>query len=148
MVTILEGKRGPRSDGRLFIAALLGMGRSGARWRDLPERFGPCERAKQRSCRWLRGVLARIFEAVAAEILGFEAVHPLARGARADACGSCGGLRRLPALKHGAHDPLSTKRRQTGILMDVHPALRGTLKCGNSSFFGSGRMRPAPLPWP
>jgi transposase len=63
-----KGKRGPRSNGRLFIDALLWMGRSGARWRDLPERFGPYERAKQRYYRWLRlGVLARIFEAVAAE---------------------------------------------------------------------------------
>src|SRR3954471_8063583 len=42
-----------------------------------------------------------------------------------DACGSCGGLRRLPALDNCAHHALSTKRRQTGIVMDVHPVLRG-----------------------
>ena len=42
-----KGKRGPRSDGRLFIDALLWMARSGGRWRDLPERFGPFERAKK-----------------------------------------------------------------------------------------------------
>jgi transposase len=63
-----KGKRGPRSNGRLFVDALLWMARSGARWRDLPERFGPYPRAKQRYYRWLKaGVLARIFEAVAAE---------------------------------------------------------------------------------
>lgn len=63
-----KGKRGPRSNGRLFVDALLWMARSGARWKDLPERFGPVERAKQRYYRWLRlGVLERIFEAVAAE---------------------------------------------------------------------------------
>ncbi|MGB6445146.1 MAG: transposase [Xanthobacteraceae bacterium] len=36
-----KGKRGPRSDGRRFFNALLRIARSGARWRDLPERFGP-----------------------------------------------------------------------------------------------------------
>src|SRR4051794_37436653 len=58
------------------------------------------------------------------ETFCLEAGDPFARGARADACGSCGGLRRLPALEDGAHDPLSTNRRQPGILMDVHPVLR------------------------
>lgn len=36
-----KGKRGPRSDGRRFLDALLWLARSGGRWRDLPERFGP-----------------------------------------------------------------------------------------------------------
>lgn len=64
----MKGKRGPRSNGRLFIDALLWMAKSGARWKDLPERFGPYERAKQRYYRWLgQGVLTRVFEAVAAE---------------------------------------------------------------------------------
>jgi transposase len=63
-----KGKRGPRSNGRLFIDALLWMARSGGRWRDLPERFGPFERAKKRYYRWIEmGVLSRVFEAVAAE---------------------------------------------------------------------------------
>jgi transposase len=63
-----KGKRGPRSDGRLFINALLWMARSGGRWRDLPVRFGPFERAKKRYYRWLaQGVLDQVFEAVAAE---------------------------------------------------------------------------------
>jgi hypothetical protein len=44
-------------------------------------------------------------------------------GARADAGRLSGGLRRLSALKDGAHDPLSTERRQAGILVDVHPVL-------------------------
>jgi transposase len=63
-----KGKRGPRSDGRLFIDALLWMVRSGGRWKDLPERFGPFERAKKRYYRWIEmGVLDKVFEAVAAE---------------------------------------------------------------------------------
>ena len=36
-----KGRRGPRSNGRRFLDALLWLARSGGRWRDLPEeRFG------------------------------------------------------------------------------------------------------------
>ena len=38
-----KGKRGPRTNNRLFLDALLWMARSGGRWRDLPERFGSRE---------------------------------------------------------------------------------------------------------
>ncbi|MFA4937943.1 IS5 family transposase [Brevundimonas sp.] len=63
-----KGKRGPRSNGRLFVDALLWMARSGGRWRDLPERFGPYQTAKRRYYRWIEmGVLNRLFEAAAAE---------------------------------------------------------------------------------
>ena len=74
------------------------------------------------------------------EPFGLEAVNPFARGARADACGACGGLRRLPALDTRAHHALSTKRRQTGIVMDVHPVLWGITELRNSSFLGPNRM--------
>ena len=61
----MKGKRGPRSDGRLFFDAILWLARSGARWRDLPERFGPYQRIKRRYYRWIEaGVFDRIFEAV------------------------------------------------------------------------------------
>ena len=40
-----KGKRGPRSDGRLFLDALLWLARSGGRWRDLPERFSSAVQA-------------------------------------------------------------------------------------------------------
>ena len=61
-----QGKRGPRSDGRRFFNALLWMARSGARWRDLPERFGSFQTVKRRYYRWIAmGVFDRLFEAVA-----------------------------------------------------------------------------------
>jgi Transposase and inactivated derivatives len=61
-----KGKRGPRSNGRRFFDAILWLARSGARWRDLPERFGPYQTAKRRYYRWIeQGVFDRIFEAVA-----------------------------------------------------------------------------------
>ena len=54
-----EGQRGPRCDNRLFVDALLWMARSGARWRDLPERFGDHQAGKRRYYRWVaRGALA------------------------------------------------------------------------------------------
>ncbi len=42
------------------------------------------------------------------------------------------GLRRLPA-RNRPDDPLSTQRRQTGILMDVHPIFPADLKLRNLS---------------
>ncbi len=60
-----KGKRGPRSDGRRFFDAILWLARSGARWRDLPERFGPYQTAKRRYYRWIeQGIFDTIFEAV------------------------------------------------------------------------------------
>jgi transposase len=63
-----KGKRGPRSDGRLFLDALLWMARSGSRWRDLPDRFGDYQTVKRRYYRWVeRGVLDRMLEAMSSD---------------------------------------------------------------------------------
>lgn len=43
-----KGKRGPRTNNRLFLDAPLWMARSGSRWRDLPERFGDYRTVKRR----------------------------------------------------------------------------------------------------
>jgi transposase len=48
-----KGKRGPRTDNRKFLNALLWMARSGGRWRDLPERFGDYQSVKRRYYRWI-----------------------------------------------------------------------------------------------
>jgi transposase len=64
-----KGKRGPRTNNRLFLNALLWMARSGARWCDLPERFGDYRTVKRRYYDWVeRGVLAEIFQALSADI--------------------------------------------------------------------------------
>jgi transposase len=63
-----KGKRGPRTNNRLFLDALLWMARSGGRWRDLPERFGDHQSVKRRYYRWIEmGVLDRILAALARE---------------------------------------------------------------------------------
>ena len=64
-----RGKRGPRTNNRLFMDALLWMARSGGRWRDLPDRFGDYRTVKRRYYDWVeRDVLAGIFRALSAEV--------------------------------------------------------------------------------
>jgi transposase len=48
-----KGKRGPRTDNRRLLNALLWMARSGGRWRDLPERLGDYNTVKRRYYRWI-----------------------------------------------------------------------------------------------
>jgi len=63
-----RGKRGPRTDNRRFLDALLWMARSGGRWRDLPARLGDYRTVKRRYYRWIEmGVLDLMLEALARE---------------------------------------------------------------------------------
>jgi transposase len=63
-----RGQRGPRCDNRRFVDALLWMARSGARWRDLPERLGDHRTVKRRYYRWIeRGVLDQVLAVLSAE---------------------------------------------------------------------------------
>src|SRR5882724_4330022 len=59
-------------------------------------------------------------------------INPFANGPRTDACGLGYGLRRLPALNQ-PNNPLSTNRRQPGILMNVHPVLREKREASTTS---------------
>ena len=63
-----ESQRGPRCDNRLFVDALLWMARSGARWRDLPERYGDHQAVKRRYYRWVeRDALGGFLAVLAAD---------------------------------------------------------------------------------
>jgi transposase len=63
-----KGKRGPRTNNRRFLNALLWMARSGGRWRDLPRQFGKHGTVKRRYYRWIEmGVLDDILAALARE---------------------------------------------------------------------------------
>ena len=94
-----KGRRGPRSNNRRFINALIWMARSGGRWCDLPERYGPYQTAKRRYYRWIdNGVLDRLFAALSAEAdLDWVAVDSTSIRAQAQAAGA--------PLKRGALRP-------------------------------------------
>lgn len=57
------GKRGrPAKDNRLMLNAMVWIARSGAPWRDLPERYGPWESVYSRFRKWLNdGIIDNIF---------------------------------------------------------------------------------------
>ena len=55
----------PPKDHRLIIDALLWLGKTGAPWRDLPERFGPWRTVATRFYRWTRSGL---WERILAEL--------------------------------------------------------------------------------
>ncbi len=87
--------------------------------------FDALDHLRRRRLAQQMGPRARILKPSQAFLL--EAIAPFAAGARANACGFTGDLRRLPTDSHFGQ-PLSTVRRQAGILMDVHSALsQGTL---------------------
>ena len=93
-----KGKRGPRSDNRRFLNALLWMARSGARWRDLREQLGDHGAVKRRYYRWIeRGVAGRGPRCAFARGRSGVADDRLHHRSSASACS-----RRQPA-KRGAH---------------------------------------------
>jgi transposase len=63
------GKKGkPRKDNRNMLNAMVWLARSGAPWRDLPERFGPWESVYTRFRKWLDdAILDNIFRVFALE---------------------------------------------------------------------------------
>lgn len=103
-----RGKRGPRTNNRRFLDALLWMARSGGRWRDLPERLGDYRSVKRRYYRWIEmGVLDEMLMVLAREAdlewLMIDSTivraHQHAAGARRSKGGGCpgpGSLSRRP----------------------------------------------------
>jgi transposase len=68
---LLPGKEGDPGahgeDNRLFVNGVIWVARTGAPWRDLPERFGNWNSVFQRFNRWSKsGVWERVFQAVQA----------------------------------------------------------------------------------
>ena len=111
-----KGKRGPRTNNRLFLDALLWMARSGGRWRDLPERFGDYRSVKRRCYRWIEmGVLDEMLAVLAREAdlewLMIDFDH------RAGASARC----RRTQAKRGA-DAQGLGRSRGGLSTKIHAA--------------------------
>lgn len=115
------GQRGaPAKDNRLFVDAVLWIAKTGAPWRDLPERFGKWNTAWRRFDRWARkGVwqkLFGIFQDGDLEWLILDSTvvraHPHAAGARKSS---------------GGQAAQSLGRSRGGFGTKVHAAVSGLL---------------------
>src|SRR2546423_1755813 len=65
-----EGKVGhPYKEHRQVLNGLLWIARTGAPWRDLPERYGPWKTCHDRLRRWQRqGIWKRVFQELLAQV--------------------------------------------------------------------------------
>ena len=63
------GKQGrPRKNNRTILNGIIWIARSGAPWRDLPERYGPWETVYSRFRKWIDdGILDNIFRLLSLE---------------------------------------------------------------------------------
>ncbi len=90
-------------DNRLFIDAVLWIGKTGAPWRDLPERFGNWGSVWKRFDRWAkRGVWERVFEALQDPDLEWMILDSTVVRAHQHAAGKKGGKPLRPSVALGA----------------------------------------------
>lgn len=118
---LLPGRPGQRGraakDNRLFVDAVLWIGKTGAPWRDLPERFGHWNSVWRRFDRWARqGVWRRVFEALQDPDLEWLILdstiiraHPHAAGAKKTRTAAVARTSRPSAAAGVASGPRSTR---------------------------------------
>jgi transposase len=119
---LLPGKKGDPGvtarDNRLFIDAVLWIAKTGAPWRDMPERFGHWNSVWKRFSRWaLKGVWRKLFGHFQDEDLEWLILdstviraHPHAAGAKKKATAAAGKRSRLWARAGAAGGRRSTHR--------------------------------------
>lgn len=117
---LLPGRPGQHGkvakDNRLFVDAVLWVAKTGAPWRDLPERFGPWNSAWRRFDRWAKkGVWQRLFEALQDSDLEWLILdstviraHPCAAGAEKKSTAAAASAMSRWAAAAGASAPRST----------------------------------------
>ena len=97
-------------DNRLFVNAVLWIAKTGAPWRDLPERFGPWGTVWKRFDRWgKKGVWKRVFEVLQDPDLEWMIIDSTVVRAHQHAAGKKGGKRAKPsAVPEADSAPRST----------------------------------------
>jgi transposase len=117
---LLPGRPGtpgrPAQDNRLFVDAVLWIGKTGAPWRDLPERFGDWNKTWRRFARWARnGVWKAVFDALQDPDLEWLILdsttiraHPHAAGAKKTRTGPAARTSRPSDAAGAASAPSST----------------------------------------
>lgn len=100
---LLPGKAGDRGatakDNRLFVNAVLWIAKTGAPWRDLPDRFGNWNNVFQRFNRWCkRGVFQRVMESLQDPDLGALLLDSTVVRAHQHAAGAEGSSAEAEAL--------------------------------------------------
>src|SRR6516225_4323959 len=117
---LLPGRHGlhgkAAKDNRLFIDAVLWIAKTGAPWRDLPERFGNWNSAWRRFDRWAKkGVWQRVFEALQDSDLEWLVLdstvvraHPCAAGAEKKPTAAAANPSKRWAAAGAASAPRST----------------------------------------
>jgi transposase len=106
------------ADNRLFLDAVLWIAKTGAPWRDLPERFGNWNSIWRRFDRWARkGTWATVFEALQDPDLEWLILdstviraHPHAAGAKKKSMGPAARTSRRWAVAGAGSGPRSTPR--------------------------------------
>jgi transposase len=102
---------GVAQDNRRFVDAVLWIAKTGAPWRDLPERFGPWGSVWKRSDRWsAKGVWKRVFEALQDPDLEWIILDSTVVRAHQHAAGACkkGAPTRPSAAPGAGSGPRST----------------------------------------
>ena len=90
-------------DNRLFVNAVLWIAKTGAPWRDLPERFGNWNSIWRRFDRWgTKGVWKRVFEALQDPDLEWLIIDSTVVRAHQHAAGKKGGEAMRPSAVPGA----------------------------------------------
>jgi transposase len=107
---LLPGKPGDpgvtAQDNRLFVDAILWIAKTGAPWRDLPERFGNWNSVARRFARWAqKGVWEQIFLTLQDPDLEWLLFDSTVVRAHRHAAGAKGGRRTRPWAARGADPP-------------------------------------------
>ena len=90
-------------DNRLFVNAVLWIAKTGAPWRDLPERFGRWGSVWKRFDRWgKKGVWKRVFEELQDPDLEWMIIDSTVVRAHQHAAGKRGGKAERPSAARGA----------------------------------------------